>query len=92
MNLELEGIFRPRPVEIDDGERQMILLALAHLQIERPGWEYALTTLAAKLDNVVDDKPQLYTQFFTLRKKRVSNSLPEVPTEETLKEALWPKK
>jgi hypothetical protein len=38
-------------LEIEEGDRQMILLALAKLSLERPGWDAALNELALKMDN-----------------------------------------
>lgn len=32
--------------EIDEGQRQMLVLAVAHLAVERPGWDYALQNIA----------------------------------------------
>lgn len=37
-------------VTLKEEERQIILLALAHLAIERPGWSDAIEELAGKLD------------------------------------------
>lgn len=72
-------------IKIDEEQRQGILLALAHLTVERPGWELFLTETASKLDEVADGKPRLYTELLKLRRLRVSNSLPEEPTDETFK-------
>lgn len=35
-------------VSVDEGERQVILLALAELALERPGWDYMLGELAER--------------------------------------------
>lgn len=35
-------------VEVEEGERQMILLALAQLAVRRPGWDETLTETAKK--------------------------------------------
>ncbi len=40
----------PYSVTIDESQRQHILLALAHLAIERPGWDAMLTETAMLLD------------------------------------------
>jgi hypothetical protein len=48
-------------VEIDDAQRQLILLALAHLSIERPGFD--LNTIALLFDNSLDGRAQLYDEF-----------------------------
>ncbi len=36
-------------MQIDEGERQMILLAISELALSRPGWNWALGELADKL-------------------------------------------
>lgn len=38
-------------IDLDENQRQMTVLALAHLALERPGWDRALREIAAKLDN-----------------------------------------
>jgi hypothetical protein len=38
-------------VDITEEERQMIILALAKLSLERPGWDRTLNELALKMDN-----------------------------------------
>lgn len=35
-------------IEIEEGERQMILLALAELALERPGWDWTIGETAEK--------------------------------------------
>ena len=51
-------------VEITEEERQLILMALAHLAVERPGWDDALSRIAMLMDNVVPDLgPELYRAF-----------------------------
>ncbi len=40
-------------VDVPEDERQIIILALAHLAVERPGWSHALTCVASRLDGVV---------------------------------------
>ena len=58
-------------LEIEEEQRQMLLMALAHLAVERPGWDMALSEIAAKIDNSGPDGPQMYTEF-----KRFQNSNP----------------
>ena len=36
-------------IEIEEGQRQMILLALAELALSRPGWDWTLGETAEKL-------------------------------------------
>lgn len=47
-------------IDIEEEDRQVILLALAHLAVERPGWDNYLRTVAAKMD---DDHLSLYHGF-----------------------------
>lgn len=37
-------------IVLDESQRQMLLLAIAHLAVERPGWEKALSEVARKMD------------------------------------------
>lgn len=52
-------------VTIDEGQRQMLLLALAKLSIERPGWHWTLGALAAKYSRAPgsEDGRALFEQF-----------------------------
>ena len=78
-------------ITIDEGERQAILLAMAHMTVERPGWEYMYTEIAKKMDNVIAGVPELYTRMLLLRRQRVANSLPDqsdVMFEASLKKSL----
>jgi hypothetical protein len=54
-------------VEIDEGERQLILLALAQLSVARPGWDHALNKIACKMDNVIAGRGNLYDGFRHLK-------------------------
>lgn len=49
-------------VTIAEDERQTILLALAHLAVERPGWDDAIARIALKMDDRVDERPRLFDQ------------------------------
>lgn len=75
-------------IEIEEDERQVILLALAHLAVERPGWRVMLEQIALKMDNQVQCVPEMFTAFYTLRHERVRDSLPEDPTPESLNRVL----
>jgi hypothetical protein len=55
-----------RELPLDEGERQMMLMALAHLAIERPGWDDALNRLACRIDSVVAGRGVLYDKFRAL--------------------------
>ena len=48
---------------IHEEERQMMLLALAKLSLERPGWDDALNRFACKHDNVKDGRAVMYDEF-----------------------------
>ena len=56
--------FGPHALALDEGERQMVLMALAHLALERPGWDDALSRIAVKVDNATPaGRPELYDNF-----------------------------
>ena len=38
-------------IDITEEQRQATLLALAHLAVERPGWDTMLREIASKMDN-----------------------------------------
>lgn len=40
-------------LELEEEERQMVLMALAQLAVRRPGWDYALNHIALRIDNRV---------------------------------------
>src|SRR5260370_34876936 len=46
-------------VHLEEGQRQMTLLALAKLSIERPGWLLVIEDLARQMDNDSEGKPLL---------------------------------
>jgi len=50
-------------LELDEGERQLVLLALAKLSIERPGWDAALNRIALRMDNTENGRAQMYDDF-----------------------------
>ena len=54
-------------IEITESQRQMILLALAHLAIERPGWKFATSEAAKTMDVQPAGEPLLYTKFYAMR-------------------------
>jgi hypothetical protein len=54
-------------LHLDEGQRQMVLLALAKLSIERPGWLDAIEEIAAPMDNKNEHgKPELLHNFRAL--------------------------
>jgi hypothetical protein len=64
---------------LNDEDQQMVLMALAHLAVERPGWKWTLERIALLLgdDEVVDmvppydRKPRLFTSFRRLHKLEI---------------------
>lgn len=42
-------------ITLDHCQSDMVLMALAHLSVERPGWDYALRQVAAMLDEKLSD-------------------------------------
>ncbi len=64
------------PVELAEEERQMVLMALAHLSVERPGWDDALSRLARRMDGVVpenSERPIMYDEFRRLHRSRLGS-------------------
>lgn len=66
-SIELLGERGPYKIKLDEEDRQLLLLALARLSLERPGFEYACNLVAAKMDNhkVVagETRAQAYDEF-----------------------------
>jgi hypothetical protein len=64
-------------IVIDEAERQAVLMALAHLAIERPGWNDMLSRIAMKMDEIdtIGDTgqagPKTYTQFKQLAEEKL---------------------
>jgi hypothetical protein len=52
---------------LDESDRQMALMALAHLAVERPGWDDALNRIVRQIDNVPGEgwevRAELYDKF-----------------------------
>ena len=59
-------------IELNESDRQAVILALANLAVERPGWNYMLTRIALKMDNDRGGKPQMYEEF---KKTHAANKL-----------------
>lgn len=58
-------------LELEEGERQMVLLALAHLSRERPGWDDALNRIALRIDNEENGRAKLYDAFRKLDRRLI---------------------
>ncbi len=54
---------QPVTLILEEEERQVVLIALAHLSIDRPGWEDALARIARRIDNDKDGRPEMYDNF-----------------------------
>jgi hypothetical protein len=59
-------------VRYDEEQRQLVLMALAHLAVERPGFDQALSKIAMKMDNLFEGKPELYGRFKELHSAMIS--------------------
>lgn len=58
-------------INIDEGQRQMVLMALAHLAVERPGWDFKLNETALLMDNRMDTgRAQMFEEFKLLHQGR----------------------
>jgi hypothetical protein len=57
-------------ITIDESQRQLLLMALAHLAVERPGFDCALREIADKMDN---PGPQLYLDFKRLHSEQIDD-------------------
>jgi hypothetical protein len=75
-------------LKLSESDRQATLMALAHLAVERPGWDMMLSEIAQRIDN---PGPELYERFKTLRKSNLE--LDEIETIESFIEDIQkPKK
>ena len=68
----------PITMELDEGERQMLLMALAHLAVERRGWDDALERLALQIDNrsVDGEHAVMFNEFKRLHRMALAKSNP----------------
>lgn len=51
---------------LTEEDRQFVLLALAKLSLERPGWDTALNIIALRVDNNADNRAEMYDKFRAL--------------------------
>lgn len=56
-------------VELEEEERQMVLLALAQLSLINPGFDYMLNLIALKMDNEDEDRAVMYDSFRQCRRE-----------------------
>ena len=54
-------------MNLTEGDRQLVLLALAVLALESPGFDCALNEIAKQIDNVQDGRAEMYDRFKVLR-------------------------
>jgi hypothetical protein len=51
-------------ITIDEGQRQLVIMALAHLAVGRPGWNTALAEIALLMDNKDNEgRPAMFEKF-----------------------------
>ena len=54
---------------LEEEERQAVLLALAKLAVDRPGWDYMLSQIALKIDNKKEDgRPEMYDAMMAIHR------------------------
>jgi hypothetical protein len=67
-------------IVLDESQRQAVLLALAHLALERPGWDYMLSIIAGKMDNQTPEgRPAMYEEFKRMHRPGQFHSPSDVP-------------
>lgn len=65
--------------EIDEGQRQMLVLAIAHLAIERPGWDWTLWELSK-----IFQAEAMYEEFKKLHSPRITMQIKIQPALQPL--------
>lgn len=60
-------------LELEEQDRQLVLLALAVLSVESPGFDYALNLVAQRIDNVKDGRALTYDSLRECRQKPPCN-------------------
>ncbi len=49
---------------VDEGQRQMVIMALAKLAMAYPGWSMALEEICSQMDNKLPDgRPKMFVEF-----------------------------
>jgi hypothetical protein len=56
-------------VNLDEGQRQMLLLALAELALSRPGWDHSIREIASRFSGL-----EMYESFKLSNADRVRES------------------
>jgi hypothetical protein len=78
---------------LDESQRQFVLLALAHLAIERPGWDDMISVVVAEMDTALPNgRFQMYEEFKRTHDPRRVNepSDPNLPRGEDTAQYLIP--
>lgn len=58
-------------MKLDECERQLVLMALAHLSVERPGFDDALNRIALKVDDERAGRAVMFDGFRELHRAPV---------------------
>jgi hypothetical protein len=72
-------------LELDEVERQLVLLALAQLSLKNPGFDYALNLIAVKMDKVKGGRAELFDRFREARFRDFQELKKEIQGEEDQK-------
>lgn len=59
-------------LELPEDQRQLVLLALAVLSLESPGFDYAINEVAKKIDNVANGRALTYDELRRCRSNHES--------------------
>jgi hypothetical protein len=68
-----KALIMEHTIVLDESERQAVLLALAKLSLERPGWDDMLNRIALKMDNASAGRAQMYDSFRALGLESMSD-------------------
>lgn len=72
----------PHRLELDEGERQLVLLALAQLSLIDRGFDYALNLVALRIDNDQGGRAEMFDAFRASRADLVpAERYPEPPED-----------
>jgi len=61
-------------ITLEESDRQLVILALAALSIESPGFDMALNTIALLLDNAQEGRAVQYDAFRAVHETRVPDA------------------
>jgi len=61
----------PTTVTFDESERQAIILALAHLAVDRPGWDYMLNNIAVKIDRNIEGRGMMFETLKAIKQRHL---------------------